>query len=173
MPCCVQFCPKKTVLQSIDPRILKLLNNSLSLNKRSHYRDSVSISDLNINIECYDIILIRYLLSFRFDSFKTCLGTFPNASRFIQNTPLRAVFFNSQSVSLVVCTCGEAHSVSCLICFIFSHPKMLTILQCYLLSIFLQTQTVVVEVSLMKTCLCVRASLIAADKSSGIILLAN
>ena len=104
---------------------------------------------------------------------RLCLATFPNASRFIQNTPLRAVFFNSQSVSLVVCTCGEAHSVSCLICFIFSHPKMLTILQCYLLSIFLQTQTVVVEVSLMKTCLCVRASLIAADKSSGIILLAN
>ena len=76
------------------------------------------------------------------------LATFPNASRFIQNTPLRAIISNSQSLLGV----WKYEKDGLLFDMLHLQSSLLFV------EYFSTTATVVVEVFLVKTCLCVRAS---------------
>ena len=82
--------------------LLKLINNSSSLNKRNHDRDGVWISDLNKHkfLRLYFSVFSLVLVSIEkiYQTLKTVIHRLSKHLKFRQNTPLRVVFSTLVSV---------------------------------------------------------------------------
>ena len=104
--------------------LLKLINNSSSLHKGNHDRDSVWISDLNKHrfLQFYFSVfsLVWFRLRRHIKHSRQCLTTFPNTSKFVKNTPLRIVFSTIFSMFGNVVKHGLLWTLPCSNLYLFS-----------------------------------------------------